>query len=118
MLLQALYFGFRVGEISCPALYEEDSSSIGLRRSIVYGFGVLGTAVRFRAARWGLLRPRIFDGGGRRLAWTGDPTAEPAAAGAGGRGWAAAAPAVRIAARWLPTRRRATTTGSAASGGR
>ena len=86
MLLQALYFGFRVGEISCPALYEEDSSSIGLRRSVVYGFGVLGTALRFRAARWGLLRPRIFDGGGRRLAWTGDPTAEPAAAGAGVRG--------------------------------
>src|SRR6185295_90143 len=48
--------GFRVGEISCPALYEEDSSSIGLRRSIVYGFGVLGTALRFRAARWGLRR--------------------------------------------------------------
>ena len=67
MLLQALYLGFRVGEISCPAKYEEDSSSIGFRRSVVYGFGVLGTALRFRLARWGLARPRIFDPAGRRL---------------------------------------------------
>jgi glycosyltransferase involved in cell wall biosynthesis len=67
MLLQALYFGFRVGEISCPALYEEDSSSIGFRRSVVYGFGVLATALRFRLARWGVARPAIFDPRGRRL---------------------------------------------------
>jgi glycosyltransferase involved in cell wall biosynthesis len=67
MLLQALYLGFRVGEISCPAKYEEDSSSIGFRRSVVYGFGVLGTALRFRLARWGLARPGIFDPAGRRL---------------------------------------------------
>jgi glycosyltransferase involved in cell wall biosynthesis len=68
MLLQAVYFGFRVGEISCPALYEEESSSIGFRRSVVYGFGVLGTAARFWLARRALARPRIFDSEGRRLA--------------------------------------------------
>jgi glycosyltransferase involved in cell wall biosynthesis len=68
MLLQSLYFGFRLGEISCPALYEEDSSSIGFRRSVVYGFGVLGTAGRFWLARRGLARPRIFAAEGRRLA--------------------------------------------------
>jgi glycosyltransferase involved in cell wall biosynthesis len=69
MLLQALFFGFRVGEISCPALYEEDSSSIGFSRSVVYGLGVLRTALSFRLARWGLARPRLFDRGGRRLAF-------------------------------------------------
>jgi hypothetical protein len=68
MLLQALYLGFRVGEISCPAKYEEDSSSIGFRRSVVYGFGVLGTALGFRLAKWGVVRPRIFDPAGRKLA--------------------------------------------------
>src|SRR4051812_41624767 len=57
MLLQALFFGFRLGEISCPALYEEDSSSINFRRSVVYGFGVLATAARFRLARWGWAHP-------------------------------------------------------------
>jgi glycosyltransferase involved in cell wall biosynthesis len=75
MLLQALYFGFRVGEISCPALYEEDSSSIDFRRSVVYGFGVLGTALAFRLARWKLARPRIFDAAGRRLAAVPPPVA-------------------------------------------
>jgi hypothetical protein len=49
-------------------LYEEDSSSIGFRRSVVYGFGVLGTAGRFWLARRGLARPRIFAAEGRRLA--------------------------------------------------
>jgi len=83
MLLQAIYFRFRVGEISCPALYEADSSSINFRRSVVYGFGVLGTALRFRLARWGLARPRIFDPHGRRLA--ADAAAvEDVAAHAGG----------------------------------
>jgi glycosyltransferase involved in cell wall biosynthesis len=67
MLLQAIYFGYRLGEISCPALYEEDSSSIDFRRSVVYGFGVLGTAARFWLARRGLARPRIFAADGRRL---------------------------------------------------
>ncbi|HXT51372.1 MAG TPA: hypothetical protein VN811_10045, partial [Thermoanaerobaculia bacterium] len=80
MLLQAIYLGFRVGEISCPAKYEEDSSSIGFRRSVVYGFGVLGTALRFRLARWGVLRPRIFDPAGRRLEATAAATDEVAAA--------------------------------------
>ena len=81
MLLQALYFGFRVGEISCPALYDEDSSSIGFRRSVVYGFGVLGTALRFRLARWGWVRPRIFDAGGRRLGVPPAAVVEEVAAG-------------------------------------
>jgi len=88
MLLQALYLGFRVGEISCPAKYEEDSSSIGFRRSVVYGFGVLGTAMRFRLAKWGVVRARIFDPAGKKLAVPAqlvDQAAAPAAA-AGARG--------------------------------
>jgi len=88
MLLQALYMGFRVGEISCPAKYEEDSSSIGFRRSVVYGFGVLGTALGFRLAKWGVVRPRIFDPAGQKLAALAplvDEAAAPAAA-AGVRG--------------------------------
>lgn len=67
MLLQWLWFGFRVGEVSCPTRYADDSSSINFRRSVVYGFGVLHTALRFRAARWRLAKPRIFSGSGRRL---------------------------------------------------
>jgi glycosyltransferase involved in cell wall biosynthesis len=67
MLAQALWFGFRIGEISCPARYDPDSSSIGFARSVKYGFAVLRTAASFRLQRMRLGRFRIFDPGGRRL---------------------------------------------------
>ncbi len=67
MLAQAVWFGFRIGEVSCPTRYAPESSSIGLVRSIRYGAGVLATSLSFRAARWRLARPRIFDPAGRRL---------------------------------------------------
>jgi glycosyltransferase involved in cell wall biosynthesis len=68
MLLQAFYFGYRVGEISCPALYASDSSSINFRRSVVYGCGVLSNALKYALAKRRLARFRIFDSSGRRLA--------------------------------------------------
>ena len=67
MLAQAIWFGFQVGELSCPALYFTDASSINFRRSVKYGFGVLGTAVEFRLSRLGLLRSPRFAASGRKL---------------------------------------------------
>jgi glycosyltransferase involved in cell wall biosynthesis len=67
MLAQCLYFGFRVGEVSCPTRYEADSSSINFVRSVVYGVGVLGVSARFLATRLGLPGGRVFDPNGRRL---------------------------------------------------
>ncbi|HEY2956263.1 MAG TPA: glycosyltransferase family 2 protein [Candidatus Eisenbacteria bacterium] len=66
VLAQALAFGFRIGEISCPARYQPDASSIGLDRSIVYGMGVLATAISFRLHRWGLRRSSMFEPSGHR----------------------------------------------------
>src|ERR1700733_10949862 len=60
MIVQALYFGFRVGEISCPTKYFEDASSINFRRSVTYGLGVLRTALDFRFKLWGLAKPPIL----------------------------------------------------------
>ncbi|MDD2875806.1 MAG: glycosyltransferase family 2 protein [Acidiphilium sp.] len=54
MIAQALYAGFTFGEISCPARYFKEASSIDFSRSVAYGFGVLDTAVRYRLARSGL----------------------------------------------------------------
>ena len=68
MLAQAQYFGFRTGELSCPAKYEPDSSSISLSRSIKYGFGVLGTTVKYRLQKWGVTTYPIFAADGKRLA--------------------------------------------------
>ena len=60
MLMQVLAGGFAIGEISCPTRYFADASEINLRRSIVYGLGVLATTVQYRAWRWRLAQPRIF----------------------------------------------------------
>jgi glycosyltransferase involved in cell wall biosynthesis len=61
MLAQAVYFGFRIGEISCPTKYFEDASSINFRRSVKYGFGVLATSLKFLLQRWGIMRSSIFE---------------------------------------------------------
>lgn len=61
MLAQAIYFDFKVGEISCPTRYFEEASSINFRRSVVYGLGVLWTAVRFKLQKWGVSSFRIFE---------------------------------------------------------
>lgn len=61
MIAQALAFDMRIGEISCPTRYFEEASQISLRRSVTYGLGVLRTSVAYRAWRWGLAAPRIFD---------------------------------------------------------
>ncbi len=61
MLAQAVYFGFKIGEISCPTKYFEDASSINFIRSMKYGFGVLTTAVRFVLQKIGLLQSSLFE---------------------------------------------------------
>ena len=67
ILAQAVYFGYSIGEVSCPARYFEEASSINLRRSVVYGVGVLVTSIQFALQRIGLARFRIFAPGGKRL---------------------------------------------------
>jgi len=67
MLVQALWFGFEIGELTCPTRYAAESSSINFARSVKYGFGVLAAGLEFRLARWGLWRPRRFSPEGRRL---------------------------------------------------
>lgn len=67
MLAQALYFGYRIGEISCPTRYMEEASSINFPRSVRYGFGVLAVTVKFVAERWGIAKLAIFSPSGRRL---------------------------------------------------
>jgi glycosyltransferase involved in cell wall biosynthesis len=60
MLVQAHAFGHRIGEISCPTKYFPEASEINFRRSVVYGFGVLGTALTYRLWKWGLRRSPLF----------------------------------------------------------
>ena len=47
ILAQCCFVNAKIGEISCPANYFEESSSINFSRSITYGFGVLRVAVSY-----------------------------------------------------------------------
>jgi len=68
VIAQALHFGFRLGEISCPTRYSPEASIINFRRSVRYGFGVLRTGFQFRLQQLGWAKFSIFDPQGRRLA--------------------------------------------------
>ena len=59
VLAQVIALGRAIGEVTCPARYLPEASSINFRRSVRYGFGCLATGLRFRFARWGLARPIV-----------------------------------------------------------
>lgn len=67
MLAQAAYFGFSIGEVSCPASYFPEASSINFRRSVEYGLGVVRTSIQYRANKWKLVDSKVFSKDGRRL---------------------------------------------------
>ncbi|MBN1405782.1 MAG: glycosyltransferase family 2 protein [Candidatus Omnitrophica bacterium] len=66
MLLQAFYFGFKVGEINCPTVYNKESSSISFVRSVKYGVGVIITGLQFMIAKSGFRKISIFDKHGKK----------------------------------------------------
>lgn len=63
MLTQCIFFGFRLGEVSCPTRYFSEASSIGLLGSLKYAGGVLATTLKFASQRLGLIHFRLFDAG-------------------------------------------------------
>ncbi len=67
MLAQIIHAGFRIGEVSCPAAYFEEASSINFQRSTKYGLGVLWTSLQLFLQRKQLATFPIFDPNGRRL---------------------------------------------------
>lgn len=73
ILAQAVYSGFRIGEISCPSRYFTEASSINFFRSVIYGLGVLKTGILFWGQKRGLWRSRLFDPSGKKLGLTPIP---------------------------------------------
>ena len=67
MLAQCVYFGFHIGEVSCPTKYFEEASSINFRRSVQYGLGVLQTTLQFALQRAGILHLPLFSEKGKTL---------------------------------------------------
>jgi glycosyltransferase involved in cell wall biosynthesis len=66
MIAQAVFFGYSIGEISCPTKYFEDASSINFSRSVTYGLGVLKTSIKFALQRSGMLSFRLFNRNGKK----------------------------------------------------
>ena len=60
MLAQLFFKGFEIAEMTCPTKYFKEASSINIRRSMKYGFGVLGVAFAYRLQKWHLAKFRIF----------------------------------------------------------
>jgi glycosyltransferase involved in cell wall biosynthesis len=60
MLAQIFYEGYEIGEITCPTKYFEEASSINLRRSFIYGLGVIRVSILYRLAKWGIYTSKIF----------------------------------------------------------
>ena len=67
MLLQTMYLGFSVGEVSCPAKYFDEASSISFRKSVTYGIGVLHTAMKYFFSKRGYKQYPIFNPEGKKL---------------------------------------------------
>ncbi len=60
MIAQIFYAGFEIAEITCPTRYFEEASSINLKRSTIYGLGVLKTSLQYRLQKMRLGKFSIF----------------------------------------------------------
>jgi glycosyltransferase involved in cell wall biosynthesis len=67
VLAQAIYLGYRIGEISCPARYFPEASSLNFSSSAKYGLQVLWVSLKFRLQKMGLGHFRMLNPQGRRL---------------------------------------------------
>ena len=61
MLAQIFYAGYEIGEITCPTKYFEEVSSINLKHSIKYGFGVIGVSIAYYLQKIKIGNFKIFN---------------------------------------------------------
>ena len=59
-LVQAVAFGFRIGEIPVPTRYFKEASQINLKNSLIYGFSTLWVLVKFILFKLGFKNIGIF----------------------------------------------------------
>ena len=57
IVAQVFFNGFEIAEITCPTKYFGEASSISIRRSVIYGLGVIRVSLEYRLAKWGLIKP-------------------------------------------------------------
>jgi len=59
-LVQAVYFGFKIGDAPVPVRYFSESSSINFSNSIIYGFKTLLTLLKYLLQRMKLSQYKLF----------------------------------------------------------
>lgn len=60
LIAQFCFLNAKIGEISCPTKYDENSSSINFKRSLVYGIGVVGVSLKYALHKLGIVKFKIF----------------------------------------------------------
>jgi len=70
-LMQAVHFGFRLGDVPVPVRYFDEASSIDFQRSLVYGLKTMATLAKYLGASWGLHKSPIFKPDIRQIAKEG-----------------------------------------------
>jgi glycosyltransferase involved in cell wall biosynthesis len=60
-IAQIFYAGYEIAEITCPTKYFEEASSINFKRSVVYGLGVLWTALTYFFQKTGMIHSPLFE---------------------------------------------------------
>ena len=60
IMVQAVCFGFRIGEVPVPTRYFAEASSVNFRRSVEYGLDVLWLMARYLLHRAHVWRSRQF----------------------------------------------------------
>ena len=63
LLAQAVFHGFRIGDVPIPTRYSAESSSINFRRSLKYGLGCVMVVVKFLLQKTTLFKFKIFAAG-------------------------------------------------------
>ena len=67
IIAQAFFFGFSIGEVSCPTKYFDEASSISFWPSTRYGLGVLRTAMQYFLQKHNVGKYPIFSSTGKHL---------------------------------------------------
>lgn len=60
MIAQIFYAGYEIGEVTCPTKYFDEASSINLKRSSIYGLGVIRVSFVYRLCKMHLMKSRLF----------------------------------------------------------
>jgi hypothetical protein len=60
-LIQAVYFGFKIGDLPVPCRYMREASSINLGGSIIYGMGTVKTVLQFILQKLRIIRSHLFE---------------------------------------------------------